>query len=346
MEGSWDPQPGGSSGPPGRVASRSVHAGRERHRRRRASGAAGLVLLAAQGCRGPGEPAPAAAPPALAEPAPPASQLPAGPAPAPPARTDDAILVAGERVPIGTRVVLWTEAPFFDGYAEAPRFSPSGAEGPRHRPGRAGLGEEPDLDALRGGVDQLVLHYDACGSSADCFRVLHDLRKLSVHFLLDVDGTIYQTLDLREQAWHATKANPRSVGVEIANIGAYPPGEAQALWDWYGAEAGAARAPSGVAFVEGVVQGQTLVQGEFAPEQYWALVKLAAGLCRALPGIRPDAPRDAQGRLRDAVLSDAEFEAFHGILGHFHVQENKLDPGPAFPWERFLEDVRRELAAP
>ena len=53
--------------------------------------------------------------------------------------------------------------------------------------------------------------------------MLHDLRGLSVHFMLDLDGTIYQTLDLKEGAWHATVANGRSIGIEIANIGAYPP---------------------------------------------------------------------------------------------------------------------------
>ena len=41
--------------------------------------------------------------------------------------------------------------------------------------------------------------------------------------MLDLDGTIYQTLDLKERAWHATTSNSRSVGIEIANIGAYPP---------------------------------------------------------------------------------------------------------------------------
>lgn len=264
----------------------------------------------------------------------------------PPARTDDAILVAGERVPIGTRVVLWTEAPFYDGYQTRPRFADSGPEGLRYRPGRDGLPEHPTPGALRERVDQLVLHYDACGSSERCFRVLHDVRKLSVHFMLDTDGTLYQTLDLREQAWHATKANPRSIGVEIANIGAFPPDGAEALWDFYGVEPGAQRAPSGAGFVEGVVQGQRLVQGELTPAQEAALVKLAAGLCRTFPRLRPDAPRDAAGAVRDRALSEAEFAAFGGILGHFHVQENKVDPGPAFPWERFLAAVRRELASP
>jgi N-acetylmuramoyl-L-alanine amidase len=307
-------------------------------RRLAGCGAALLVLLLGEGCRG------ASVAPPPAEPS--APHVPHVPRVPPPARTDDAILVAGERVPIGTRVVLWTEAPFYDAYRLQPRFADSGPEGLRYRPGRDGLSEDPAPEALRSRVDQFVLHYDACGTSERCFRVLHDVRKLSVHFLLDTDGTLYQTLDLREQAWHATKANPRSVGVEIANIGAFPPGAAQALWDFYGVAPGAARASPDVGFVEGVVQGQRLVQGELTPAQVAALVKLAAGLCRTFPRLRADAPRDAAGRVRDGVLSEAEYAAFGGILGHFHVQENKLDPGPAFPWEDFLAAVRRELASP
>ena len=34
--------------------------------------------------------------------------------------------------------------------------------------------------------------------------------------MLDVDGTIYQTLDVKERAWHATTSNTRAVGIEIA----------------------------------------------------------------------------------------------------------------------------------
>ena len=49
--------------------------------------------------------------------------------------------------------------------------------------------------------------------------------------MLDLDGTIYQTLDLKEGAWHATVANGRSIGIEIANIGAYPPDESTAAGD-------------------------------------------------------------------------------------------------------------------
>ena len=51
--------------------------------------------------------------------------------------------------------------------------------------------------------------------------------------MLDLDGTIYQTLDLKERAWHATTSNDRSIGVEIANIGAFPVNKKNPLAQWY-----------------------------------------------------------------------------------------------------------------
>ncbi|MEM7306452.1 MAG: peptidoglycan recognition family protein [Planctomycetota bacterium] len=281
------------------------------------------------------------------------------------------IVVCGERIPIGTRVVLWDEPPYYDAYKPHPAFADEGPEGPRFRPGRAvadaALQARVDErgfrpDELRDVVDQLVLHYDVCGVSRRCFRVLQDLRKLSVHFLLDIDGTIYQTLDLADQAWHATKANPRSVGVEIASIGAYPPEADDPLDAWYARDAAGLRIripaelgdggvrtagfvgrPARAEFVEGDLQGQYLRQADFTPEQYEALIQLTAGLCRAFPRLAPDAPRGAEGRVKDGVLTDAEFDAFGGVLGHYHVQENKVDPGPGFDWEPFLARVRAEL---
>ena len=81
-------------------------------------------------------------------------------------------------------------------------------------------------------MHQVVIHYDAVGSSERCFRALHDNRGLSSHFLLDLDGTIYQTLDLRERAFHAKDRNDSSVGIEIANIGAHS--TPKLLQAWYG----------------------------------------------------------------------------------------------------------------
>jgi N-acetyl-anhydromuramyl-L-alanine amidase AmpD len=222
-------------------------------------------------------------------------------------------------------------------------------------------------EALARAVDLFVLHYDVCGTSATTFRVLHDQRQVSVHFLLDVDGTVYQTLDLAAEAWHARQANPRSIGVEIAQIGAYPPagsGVPEPLARWYGKDAGGTRItippeygdggvrtrgfvgrPARPGLQRGTVNGEALVQYDFTREQYRSLVALTAALARAFPKIELDAPRDPDGRVLTRALTDAELERFHGIVGHWHVSSDKLDPGPAFDWEGFLAAVRARVAA-
>ncbi|HWY76322.1 MAG TPA: peptidoglycan recognition family protein, partial [Verrucomicrobiae bacterium] len=170
-------------------------------------------------------------------------------------RIGDEIMVAGQLFHTGTRVVLWTDPGGYDAYRVERRFAPfdksdwetSHAEVRELRtPNRYGLRQpmvtKPDggrqslltpeqVEQVRGGgwdlpllqtiVDQFVLHFDVAGVSRNCFNTLQDHRDLSVHFMCDLDGTIYQTLDLKERAWHATIANTRSVGIEIANMGGY-----------------------------------------------------------------------------------------------------------------------------
>ena len=300
---------------------------------------------------------------------PPISEVLAGSEPAARAGTGEAIVLCGELHPIGTPVVLWDEPGGYDAYRTDLFFGgeerPTRPSGLRYTPGRDPVDREPrfaqSAGEIAGIVDLFVVHYDVCGTSRRCFQVLHDLRGLSVHFLLDVDGTIYQTLDLADTAWHARQVNPRSVGVEIANIGAWPPEEAGILEDWYGEDEGGTRLtlsaemegslrtpgfegrPARAGAVRGRAQGALLVQYDLTPEQYRALEKLAAGLCRLLPRIEHDAPRDAAGRVRDSVLSEAEQAAFSGIAGHLHTSSGKVDPGPAFDWEGFLAGVRRNL---
>ncbi len=40
--------------------------------------------------------------------------------------------------------------------------------------------------------------------------------RVSAHFVIDRDGTVYQLLDLNDTAWHASMVNSRSVGIEHA----------------------------------------------------------------------------------------------------------------------------------
>ncbi len=212
-------------------------------------------------------------------------------------------------------------------------------------------------------VDQFVIHFDVAGTSRRCFEVLQDQRGLSVHFMLDLDGTIYQSLDLKERAWHATKANTRSIGIEIANVGAYPLNATAALKKWYRtgpdgktqlivpdaeksefAEGGAHLHPSRDKPVIGAIHGEKLEQYDFTPQQYEALAHLTATLCTVFPKLRCDYPRNSSGALLKDQIPDAEYLKYQGILGHYHVQRNKVDPGPAFEWDWLIDKSKKLMS--
>ncbi len=270
----------------------------------------------------------------------------------------DEIIVAGKRFSTGTRVITWQDPGGYNAYTIQPAV-----HGRRSPAGGAAATRAPTLTQLRRRVDQFVLHYDGAGLSRRCFEVLQQ-RRLSVHFLLDIDGTIYQTLDLQERAWHAGESNDRSVGVEIANLGAYPPPLHAVLQRWYHltpqgqvrlvppATAGNPRLhtpgfvgrPQRPEPVTGKIHGRDLIQYDLTPEQYAALIKLTAALHRVFPAIKLDYPRDRQGRLVTGKLPAAQLAGYQGVIGHFHLQENKVDPGPAFQWDPVINGAKRELA--
>jgi N-acetylmuramoyl-L-alanine amidase len=83
--------------------------------------------------------------------------------------------------------------------------------------------ERPD-----GTVDMIVLHYTGMTSAAAALARLRDpAAKVSAHYLVEEDGTVWQLVDEARRAWHAgtsfwrgrTALNGRSIGIEIANPG-------------------------------------------------------------------------------------------------------------------------------
>lgn len=307
----------------------------------------------------------------------------ARPGDAAPARVGDEIVVAGHFFHTGTPVVLWMDPGGYDAYRVEKRFAPRGghdwsaSQGTIDSPNRYGTRFEKSmsdaefqrhrhgrwtLDELRRRIDLFVLHYDACGTSRRCFEVLHDERCLSVHFMIDVDGTVYQTMDVKERAWHARQANDRSVGVEIASIGALPVEQADAaLARWYlptpsgtmlklpAAELSAIRTPEFVGYasrpapVRGPIHGRELAMYDLTPQQYAALGRLSAALSRIFPNLALDYPKDQAGRVLTRVLSDAEYAEHRGLIGHYHLTRDKVDPGPALDWARVVGEARRSL---
>jgi N-acetyl-anhydromuramyl-L-alanine amidase AmpD len=299
-------------------------------------------------------------------------------------RTGDEIMVAGHYVHTGTRVILWTDPGGYDAYRVERRFAPMSLSDwdtstediyALRAPNRYGMRKDGlttnELEEFRGGgwdlaslqktVDQFVIHFDAGGVSRQCFNVLHDHRDLSVHFMLDIDGTIYQTLDLKERAQHATISNNRSVGVEIANPGTFNSETNAVFVNWYKRDAdgqleitippslgdGGVRTPNFIGHparrevIKGNIQGEDLLQCDYTPQQYAALIKLTATLCMVFPKIQCRYPTDESGKLIPKKLSSEMFHNYQGVLGHYHIQTDKVDPGPAFNWDYVIEGARR-----
>lgn len=165
-------------------------------------------------------------------------------------------------------------------------------------------------------IRQFVVHWDVCLSSSICFDVLKK-RKLSVHFLIDNDGTIIQTMDLNHKALHAGNkiVNRHSIGVEMSN--AYYPKYNK----WYKRK-GFGERPI---WKDVKVHGTTLQPFlGFYPVQIKALKALNEALINAKL-IKQDVPLDNNGELETSVVPSAVSGEFRGTCAHYHITRRKID---------------------
>lgn len=165
-------------------------------------------------------------------------------------------------------------------------------------------------------VRYFVNHWDVCLNSRSCQSVL-DKRGISVHFLIDNDGTIYQTLDMQHGAWHAgsERSNRASVGVEISN--AYYP----KYQNWYEENGFGARPLINDAWVHG---NQLDSFTGFYPKQLEALKKLWKAIHTAT-GIPYETPLNQFGSTSTKYEQDVTYGKFSGFVSHYHVSKRKID---------------------
>ena len=165
-------------------------------------------------------------------------------------------------------------------------------------------------------IRYFVNHWDVCLSSHSCQNVL-DRRGISVHFLIDNDGTIYQTMDMQHAAWHAGSArtNRPSVGVEISN--AYYP----KYQEWYKKNG----------FGERPIVDDAWVQGKrldpflgFYPEQLEAAKALWKAISAAT-GIPYETPENQFGKTSTKYEQDVAYGNFSGFVSHYHISKTKID---------------------
>lgn len=161
-----------------------------------------------------------------------------------------------------------------------------------------------------------VCHWDVCLSSKSCFNVLEN-RGLSVHFLIDNDGTIYQTMDINDVAYHAGSRtwNNKSIGVEISNA-YYPKHQG-----WYEKNVGEKRP----LITDAVVHGEKLDPFTgFYPQQTEALKALMKAVHKAT-GIPLQTPLDRSKSTNTTVSKKAASGRFEGFVNHYHLTNRKID---------------------
>ncbi|CAB4400326.1 unnamed protein product [Rhizophagus irregularis] len=159
-------------------------------------------------------------------------------------------------------------------------------------------------------IDTIVLHWDVANSSKGCFDILVK-RGLSVHLMIDRDGTVYQSLDFTKRAWQAKGVNDHSIGIEINNqfyINQQDP-------KWPRKEVYSRDPRSGVPYKH----------LDFTELQKTRVVQVVEALCKVVPTIpRILPPKGKDGKIITRLLNENEIK---GVVGHFHTSVEKIDPG-------------------
>lgn len=162
-------------------------------------------------------------------------------------------------------------------------------------------------------ITQFVCHHDAALSAKSCHDILKR-RGLSVAFLIDNDGTIYQCVDPKHISWHAKGFNDISVGVEISNA-------VEIKYQKYYVSKGFEERP--------IIPKKKIHRGTIGPTlgfydiQVKALIQLLKSVC-GFYKIPIQIPLDDDGNVINKVIENPK--EFQGIIAHYHNNKDKIDP--------------------
>ncbi len=150
--------------------------------------------------------------------------------------------------------------------------------------------ELPDLETARAYGERLLYPQSASGNSG--------------HFYIDRDGAVEQWVDPGRIAHHVRGFNPRSIGVELVNLGRYP--------DWFHS------------------RHQQMTE-QYPEPQIAALLALVALLRSTLPRLR-------------WIAGHADLDSEWVVASDDDTLQirRKLDPGPLFPWPKVLQQCGLE----
>jgi hypothetical protein len=266
------------------------------------------------------------------------------------------LIIGGQTFKTDAPIVTWREPPYWDATREIcqPTITdpsppclpggvpygklPMGAYTKRYslRPRLRHYGMTPPYEAVKASIRQFVVHHDGCSSSDMCFSVLQNERGLSVHFLLDNDGTIYQTIDLGLMAYHASEWNIDSIGVEMCNRG-----DANKEPNYYAS--GRFGPKRNVKTCK--INNHAILAFDYTQAQYDSFDRLCRALQRLLPNLPAEFPQSTPGKQHWGTIPKDQSTRFAGYIGHYHLWDQKWDPGP-FEFEPFCRRLRGSFCYP
>jgi len=133
---------------------------------------------------------------------------------------DNSIVVNGNRYDIGIPVLKWDDPGGFNGYDTSKvvveeqdrrtgKIKKKVIKGKRYG-GLLGVNMPGGVH----GVKKIMQHHTGGFTASSCFNTLHNMRNLSVQFITDDWGRVYQTLDAIIRAWHGGDLCGQAIGIE------------------------------------------------------------------------------------------------------------------------------------
>ncbi|MEO8699816.1 MAG: peptidoglycan recognition family protein, partial [Kofleriaceae bacterium] len=197
-------------------------------------------------------------------------------------------------------------------------------------------GHKVPYDSAKQVIKQFMIHHDGCATADMCFSVIQNERGLSCHFLLDNDGTIFQTLDLALEGWHGSELNANSIGIELCNRGEIrTPADAE-----YYTKRGMKRDRKPCE-----VNGHKINSWDFTEEQKDSMRRLGRALLRLLPNLPAEYPQESPGQQLRKTMPRPDIMGFSGYIGHYHLTPTKWDPGP-WDFKDFIQRIRGAFCFP
>lgn len=159
----------------------------------------------------------------------------------------------------------------------------------------------------------VVVHWTGSENAPRSVHANLQAEGLSVHFVIDQFGVVWQMCDVNALCAHAEGVNVRSVGIEMISRG------------------NARNVPTrGVErpVITERIHNQPVVYAGFTVEQQVACIQLVSTLC-AHYQLPMRVPMDGE-HVRATRLTPNELRTYRGVIGHLHAmppKRTKCDPG-------------------